>query len=555
MTSTQPNHTPLNDSRQSLIFGVCDRLYDNGHCITDVVLVPANENGEPDFDRADPANIEALPADEWPEDERAANRAAVIVSNIAGCHEDSTFLVTIKEDGDPVILHIHGPETDRDIAHAIIGRDIGAAPVDRPPSKLSESMAKLREELFPPKPAPAAANDNIPSPARQSAWGKLELKWFDDIGNEAKRDAMVKGMLGAGEFTMASGLPGSGKSVILTDLACHVAAGREWFGRKVKQGLVVFIAAERKKLTERRMMAFRKQHGASGLPLLVVGGLIDLTTGQLHAMQIAEAVRQAEKECGRKCVWIIIDTLTRTFGPGDQHQSKDMAKYVRSCDVIRAETGAHLTVIHHTSWAGERGKGAIDLDGAVDASFMVKKTASGYNFYCDGANDLGDDVSVSFRMESVEIGIDDDGAAITAPVVIPTDGKTAGEKLMANVKGHAAAVLEALEDVCHKGAPASDEDWRRAYYGKAEPGAKAHTLKTRYLRAKDQLIASGTVTEAHGTFRPSHGVTCDADVTCDDTDLGINIPSRHVTHPLGCDDVTGNVPGKEEECDELGDEA
>jgi len=160
--SQKAKETPSIDSRESLIFGIYDRLTDRDNCVADVVLVPADENGEPDLDRADPANVESLPADEWPQDEQSAKRACVIVSNIAGCHEDSTFLVLIKEDGEPVILHIHGPESDCDIAHAIIGRDIGAAPVVRPPSKLAESMTKLREELFSPKPEPVAANDNAP---------------------------------------------------------------------------------------------------------------------------------------------------------------------------------------------------------------------------------------------------------------------------------------------------------------------------------------------------------------------------------------------------------
>ncbi|GEC30667.1 AAA family ATPase [Sinorhizobium fredii] len=381
---------------------------------------------------------------------------------------------------------------------------------------------------------------------------RFSLDWFHEIEDSMPKETFIKGVFGVNEFTMLSGKPGSGKSVITTDMACHVAAGMDWHGRKVKQGLVVYIAAERKDLTKRRMLAFRKRHGVGAIPLLVMGGRMDLTTGLKDAEDIAATIKRAEEDCGMPCVWIIVDTLTRAFGPGDQNTSKDMTKFIQSCDTIRETvTGSHVTVIHHTGWAGDRGKGAIDLDGAVDASFLVKKEAGGYLLECDGTNDGDEGVITHFRMEGVQVGIDEDGQPTMAPVVIPTDGKTAGEKLVASVKGHAAAVLEALETVCHEEGMATDEEWRRAYYAKSEAGTKPHTLKTRYLRAKEQLIASGTVTEAHGTFRPSHAVTCDADVTCDDTDLGINIPSRHVTHSLECDDVTGNVPGKEEECDDV----
>lgn len=389
-----------------------------------------------------------------------------------------------------------------------------------------------------------------PEPAQRE---RFTLDWFHEIEDSMPKETFIKGVFGVNEFTMLSGKPGSGKSVITTDMACHVAAGMDWHGRKVKQGLVVYIAAERKDLTKRRMLAFRKRHGIKGaIPLLVMGGRMDLTTGIKDAEDIAATIKRAEEDCGMDCVWIIVDTLTRVFGPGDQNASKDMTRFIQSCDTIRESVaGSHVTVIHHTGWAGDRGKGAIDLDGAVDASFLVKKEAGGYLLECDGTNDGDEGVITHFRMEGVQVGNDEDGQPTMAPVVIPTDGKTAGEKLVASVKGHAAAVLEALEGVCHEEGMATDEEWRKAYYAKAEAGTKPHTLKTRYLRAKEQLIASGTVTEAHGTFRPSQAVTCDADVTCDDTDLGINIPSRHVTHSLECDDVTGNVPGKEEECDDV----
>ncbi|WP_167768212.1 AAA family ATPase [Bradyrhizobium sp. MOS001] len=285
--STNTDPIPTEETRD-LTFGIYDVLTDQGHCLADVVLAPAGEDGEPDWAGADPANVRKLPADEWPEDEPSARAACVLVSDVDGCDPDGTFLIRL-DDGKPEVIQIHGPESDRAVAESIIARDIGAEPPKREPSKLQQSMALMRARLLF---KPVAANDNTQSPAKLDSWGKLTFTWFDDIGTEAKKETVVKGMLGAGEFTMISGLPGSGKSVIVTDLACHIAAGLPWMGRKVKQGLVVYVAAERKKLTERRMMAFRKKHGVKDLPLLVLGGLIDMTTGTLHATAIAMAARR-----------------------------------------------------------------------------------------------------------------------------------------------------------------------------------------------------------------------------------------------------------------------
>ncbi len=289
----------------------------------------------------------------------------------------------------------------------------------------------------------------------------------------------------------------------MTDLACHIAAGLPWMGRKVKQGLVVYVAAERKKLTERRMMAFRKKHGVKDLPLLVLGGLIDMTTGTLHATAIAMAVKKAAEITGQPCVWIIIDTLTRTFGPGDQHQSKDMAKYVRSCDTIIAETGSHLTVVHHTSWAGERGKGAIDLDGAVDASFMVKKNAAGHVLECDGTNDGEEGVICNFRMESVDLGTDEEGEPITAPVVakavdVAGFARGAGEKVKQTVQAKAETeLMDILTELSAGGRPVGGGMWQARYH-QMHPDVKENTIASRWKRAVRALEDAGRV-QSNGT--------------------------------------------------------
>lgn len=480
----------MTDEIRDITFGIYDTLTDHRHCVADVVLAPAGEDGEPDWAKADPANVEKLPGDEWPDDEQSARRACVIVSNVDGCDPDATFIVRLN-DGTPELIHIHGPESDRPVAEQIIARDIGAEPPKREPSQLQKSIALMQARLLS---KPAAANDNTQSPAKLDSWGKLTFTWFDDIGTEAKKETVVKGMLTAGEFTMISGLPGTGKSVIVTDLACHIAAGMPWMGKKVKQGLVVYVAAERKKLTERRMLAFRKKHGVKDLPLLVLGGLIDMTTGTLHATAIAMAVKKAAEITGQPCVWIIVDTLTRTFGPGDQHQSKDMAKYVRSCDTIVAETGSHLTVVHHTAWSGERGKGAIDLDGAVDASFMVKKNAADHVLECDGTNDGEEGVICNFRMESVNVGTDEDGEPITAPVVVKAVDvagfvKAATKTVQAKAETE---LMDILTELSAGGHPVGGGMWQARYH-QMHPDVKENTIASRWKRAVKALEEAGRV--------------------------------------------------------------
>lgn len=487
------------DSREALVFGIYDRLFDHGHATVNVVLAPALPDGSPDFGHADPTNLEPLLADEWPDNPQDEKRASIVIDQIDGCDPETSMLLFFTDFGDPVMEQIAGPDADGDIAMRIIGRDIGARPPECTPTPLSESMAKLRAEIFP----PVAANDNKPGATPKY---RFTVDWFCDIEDDMPKEEILKGVLGVDEYTMVSGKPGSGKSVITTDMACHVAAGMDWHGRAVKQGLVVYIAAERKALTKRRMRAFKKRHGVDDIPLAVLGGMMDFTSGMADANAIIAIVKAMEEACGHKCVWIIIDTLTRTFGPGDQNASKDMVKFVRSCDAIReAVTGTHLTVIHHTGWAGDRGKGAIDLDGAVDASFLVKKEGGAYVLECDGTNDGDEGVITHFRMEGVQVG-EKDGEPTMAPVVVQADGSPENPAggLLKKIRGNAATALEILRRLTVDGHALPMALWRIECRNAFDDGSgkSADALNKQFDRAKKDLIAAEAVEQIDGAFLP-----------------------------------------------------
>jgi hypothetical protein len=336
---------------------------------------------------------------------------------------------------------------------------------------------------------------------------RFQVTWFDDVDQSVTKDELVKGVLGTGEFSLFVAKPGTAKSVLVGDIGCHIAAGLDWHGRKVKQGLVVYFAAERKPLTERRIAAWRKQHGLTNLPFVVVGGKLDLTTGVVDATALAATIAELEAKSGHTCVLIILDTVSRTFGPGDQHQSRDMGKYIQSVDALHRATGAHIAAIHHSPWSDDRGKGAIDLDGAVDISFVVNVRGTGlgktFTLKCTGSNDGEEGVITSFRLESVALGIDADGNITTAPVVVQADTTPADGS---NLKSHSAKALESLEQVIEEhgqrvpdnssgfpdGTVAVPPDtWRDRYYADCrdrEPKVADDTLSKRYRRAVRELI-------------------------------------------------------------------
>lgn len=69
---------------------------------------------------------------------------------------------------------------------------------------------------------------------------------------------------------------------------------------------------------------------------------------------------------------IIIDTLARTFGDGDENSAQSMNAFVEKLDLIKAATGSRLAVVHHSTKEGSSSRGSGALEGAAD--LIVKIT-------------------------------------------------------------------------------------------------------------------------------------------------------------------------------------
>ena len=406
-------------------------------------------------------------------------------------------------------------------ASGYVDKDGGAAARATIRSGLEAGMRQPRE-------IPVSDIDGLPDPepefvlawvarqlGRSTKQGKprFSITWFDDVNQTVVKSWLLQGVLGEGEQTVWVAKPGTGKSVLATDIGCHIAADKPWHGRSVKQGLVVYYAAERRQLTERRVAAWAKKHGVRNIPFVVVSGKLDLTGNMLDAKALTDTIRELEQKSGHSCVLIIFDTLTRTFGSGDQHQSKDMTRYVQSVDAVMAETGAHAAIIHHSPWSDDRGKGAIDLDGAVDASFGIKAAGTGatkqFTLECTGANDGEEGVITHFKLESVPLGVDEDGNETTAPVVVPTDA----QRVLKNVD----LALGSLERaIATHGQHASESqesavperDWRQQFYADClaeKPTMTKEAMTKRFQRASDDLIRNEKVVrygDLYGPGRP-----------------------------------------------------
>jgi hypothetical protein len=332
---------------------------------------------------------------------------------------------------------------------------------------------------------------------------------FSELEAHSSKEWLVHNLLGHGEASTMYGKPGDGKSVLAEDLGLHVAAGWPWHGRAVRRGGVLLIALERRKLVERRAIAFRQKHDIRDLPFAIVGGVYDFRDKRNVGSIIAIA-RQVELTIGEPLVLIVIDTLSRALCGGDENSPKDMGAIVTATGLLQQGTGAHIMWIHHIPIDGtERMRGHGALLGAMDTTISVVKAHTARTATVIKANDSEEGEQVAFTLDSVPISQNAEGIETTAPVVVPLDNippqtTNSSARLTKAAQTALRALTEALDEQGEP-APASNHipagvkvvtinQWRQyAYLRGISTSEEDRARQQAFKRASEHLIGAQRV--------------------------------------------------------------
>lgn len=162
------------------------------------------------------------------------------------------------------------------------------------------------------------------------------------------------------------GSAGSGKSFIALDMAFCIAADRPWHGRKVRAGTVVYLAGEGFHGLGQRIKALEIKYQQSTENLIISKQPASLTDEE-NALWVADAVHQY------KPVLIVVDTISRNFGTGDENSTRDMAAFINHLDLYIKGDAAVLLVHHSGHGDKNRARGSSVLNAAVDVEYSVTK--------------------------------------------------------------------------------------------------------------------------------------------------------------------------------------
>jgi AAA domain len=155
----------------------------------------------------------------------------------------------------------------------------------------------------------------------------------------------------------------------------------------------------------------------------------------------------------QKPVAVRLATLNRSLA-GSESSDQDMAAYIRAADAIRDAFDCLVLIVNHCGHDGNRPRGQSSLIGALDVHIAVSRDATG-NIIAELELSKDGEVGLQFvsRLAQWEIGIDQDGDAITSCVVEVVEGMCRARKTRPPPKS-ARAALRALRKAPRKSASA-----------------------------------------------------------------------------------------------------
>ena len=341
--------------------------------------------------------------------------------------------------------------------------------------------------LFP-KEAPVASKDSQ-SPFREMDRGFHFRSASDLCSAPSIADWLVKNYLDAGSFSMIFGESGTMKTFVSLDMGLSIAMGCDWQGHETrKSGPVFYIAGEGFAGINRRIKAWsiHREKDLLDIPFFVSDRAAQFLDDPIQVLLAVDDLRSAN---GEDPILIIIDTLSRNFGSGDENSTKDMARFVSVMDEeIRCRYHCAVMIIHHSGLTiKERSRGSSALRAALDFEYRLSQNADGSRvFTCTKAKDFEEPPTLCFKPKIITIdgwNDPDDGEVMTSLVMVRTDGSTQDEKLLSGPRKIALDALSAFDsDNVHI------DQWREAAFKAGISTSENYEAKKKaFQRAMNEL--------------------------------------------------------------------
>lgn len=311
---------------------------------------------------------------------------------------------------------------------------------------------------------------------------------------------LIEGLLETETLGLLFGDPGCGKSFLAVDIALAIATGTPFYNRGIKQGAVFYIAGEGFNGLTRRFEAWAKHKrvNIAEAPLFVSNRPAQFLDAA-SATEVTEAVRELASQHGDPAL-IVVDTVARNFGAGDENSTSEMGAFIASIDTVKAEfPGSSIMLVHHTGHSEKhRARGSIALKGALDAEYRLDKVGDEITLTNTKMKDAEPPAEIAFNLESVDLGDE-----VTSAALVETEMSRKVTRLTANQK----LAIETYQEAAAKEwdgkgefAGLGLEPWREVFYAR-HTGESNDTKRKAFNRVRPELVKLNRMTVENDIYQ------------------------------------------------------
>ena len=319
----------------------------------------------------------------------------------------------------------------------------------------------------------------------------------------------IKGIMPTTGMAQIYGPSKAGKSFLTFDMACAMAEGRTWFGYRVAQAPVVYVALEGEAGFKLRAEAW-KIHNKRSLP------------ADLHLVMQPFHINNDDDVLDLAAVVppgavVIVDTQNRAAPDADENASKDMGLIINGAKTLQGLVDGLIVLVAHTGvseGAQNRPRGHSSQIAAVDAAIAVMRNGNGdaRTWRADKVKDGQDGAEHGFELVKFDLGTDDDGDALTSCVPVATDLPSRTKQMTESQRQGIAAYRIACEEGEGLLDPAGEftglplEAWRAKFY-EMSTADNAEAKKKAFQRVRKEMRADGLVTVLNDIYTVSEPST------------------------------------------------